>query len=47
MSLSLYLFYMVLATGLFAWCLFVWLVKDEGPEENDRDEGDPESKTGP
>ncbi len=46
MHVSLYLFYMVLATGLFAWCLFLWLVRDSGVESEDRDGGDPDSKTG-
>ena len=46
MHLSLYLFYMVLATGLFAWCLFLWLVRDPEDENGDREGEDSESKAG-
>jgi hypothetical protein len=41
MSLTLYLFYMVLFVGLFAWGVFLWIVRrdDEEPEEPEEERG--------
>ena len=35
MGSTFYLFYMVLFTGGVLWCLFLWLVKDDGDEEGE------------
>jgi hypothetical protein len=35
MGSTFYLFYMVLFTGGVLWCLFLWLVKDDGEEEGE------------
>ena len=35
MGSTFYLFYMVLFTGGVLWCLFLWLIKDDGEEEGE------------
>jgi len=35
MGSTFYLFYMVLFTGGVLWCLFLWLIKDDGDEEGE------------
>lgn len=35
MGSTFYLFYMVLFTGGVLWCLFLWLVQDDGGEEGE------------
>lgn len=37
MGSTFYLFYMVLFTGGVLWCLFLWLVKDDGDDEGEAD----------